>query len=159
MTLRELIHHVTSRGFFNKVCSHLQTLNSEWRDRDLKDIIKKYKNVVDELTDLPGCDNADEHVLVINMNVDGDNEFIDVHMRDKSGDKWGVDFSDWNELIDIPIDDKISTELSEMLAHVLYEITWWGMTARSIDDQRDDMIRMSSDTDNLLTFTLSSIDS
>ena len=111
------------------------------------------------MTDLPGCDNADERVLVINMNVDDDDEFIDVHMMDKSGDKWGVDFSDWNELIDIPIDDKISTELSEMLAHVLYEITWWGMTARSIDDQRDDMIRMSSDTDNLLTFTLSSIDS
>ena len=48
-----------------------------------------------------------------------------------------MDFVDWNEIIDLKINDKVSRELSEMLAHVLYELSWWGFTNQSITDQRE----------------------
>lgn len=159
MTLRELINHVTTRGFFNKVGSHLQAMNSDWKDRDITEVTRSYRNVVDEIVDLPGGDDLIGHVIVVDQVNEDDVSYIDVYMQDEQGDRWSIDFIDWNELVDLKVDDRISNEVSEMLAHILYEVTWWGRTRRSITDQADELLAEAQDKDNLFAFSLSSLDS
>ena len=159
MTLRELINHVTARGFFNKVGSHLQAMNTDWKDHAIEDLTKKYRRVVDEIADLPGGDDLHGHRIVIDqVSADGVS-YIDVYMVDEQDQRWSIDFVDWNELVDLKIEDRISNEVSEMLAHILYEVTWWGLTRRSIVDQGQELLAAAEDTDNLITFSLSSLDS
>lgn len=158
MTLRELVDHVTSRGFFNKVGSHLQTINPEWAEYNVVDVTKRFRNVVDELADLPGGDEISDYVIVVDQFTGDDTSYIDVYLEDSDKKRWSVDFVDWNELIDLRIKDMISNEVSQMLAHILYEMTWWGRTRKSILDQRDELERIQKDEDNLLSFSLSSLD-
>lgn len=159
MTLRELIDHVTTRGFFNKVGSHLQVMNSDWKDRDITEITKSYRNVVDEIADLPGGDDLTGHVIVVDQVSADDVSYIDVYMKDEQDQRWSIDFLDWNELVDLKIDDRISNEVSEMLAHILYEVTWWGRTRRSVTDQGKELLAEAQDKDNLFVFSLSSLSS
>ena len=159
MTLRELIDHVTTRGFFNKVGSHLQMMNSDWKDHDITEITKSYRKVVDEIADLPGGDDLTGHVIVVDQVSADEISYIDVYMKDEQGQRWRIDFLDWNELVDLKIDDRISNEVSEMLAHILYEVTWWGRTRRSVTDQGKELLAEAQDKDNLLMFSLSSLNS
>ena len=159
MTLRELINHVTSRGFFNKVGSQLQAMNSDWKHHSIEKLTEKYRRVVEEIADLPGGDDLHGHKIVIDqVSADGVS-YIDVYMIDEHEQHWSIDFVDWNELVDLNIEDRISNELSEMLAHILYEVTWWGITRRSVVDQGQELLVAADDKDNLLTFSLSSLDS
>lgn len=159
MTLRELINHVTARGFFNKVGSHLQSMNPEWKHHSIEELTKKYRRVVDEMADLPGCDDLHGHKIVVDQVVADEVDYIDVHMEDEQTQRWSIDFVDWNELIDLKINDRISNEVSEMLAHILYEVTWWGRTRRSVLDQGEELLSAAEHEDNLLTFSLSSLGS
>lgn len=155
MTLRELIECVTTKGFFNKTVTQLQILHG---DRpDTQQVIRKYRNVVDQMLDLPGDDKLNDHTIVIDTGVDAaNNEYIKVYLRCGQDNTWGVDFIDWNELIDLPIQDKISNELSGMLAHILYELTWWGFTRESVNQQRIELENVSKD--NIVEFNLNELD-
>ena len=159
MTLRELINHVTARGFFNKVGSQLQVMNPDWKHHSVKDLTKKYRRVVDEIADLPGGDDLHGHRIVIDQVSADSVDYIDVYMIDEQDQRWSIDFVDWNELVDLKIDDRISNEVSEMLAHILYEVTWWGRTRKSVLDQGEELLSTAEREDNLLTFSLSSLDS
>ena len=151
MTLRQLIEYVTTKGFFNKAASQLQVLHGE--DKDTQHVIRKYRNVVDQMFDLPGDDRLHDHTIVIDTGVDAaGSEYINVHLRCGQNDTWGVDFIDWNELIDLPIEDNISNELSGMLAHILYELTWWGFSRESVNQQRKELEKVSKD--NVIPFDL-----
>lgn len=155
MTLRELITTVTSKGFFSKTVTQLQVLHED--TNDIKQFIYKYGKVVDELLDLPGEDDT-LHSLLIDecASVDG-KSYISVTLHEKNGDDtYGVDFMDWNELIDLEIVDNISNELSAMLAHILYELTWWGYTRESINQQRAELENIKKD--NIVPFDLSELD-
>lgn len=155
MTLRELIECVTTKGFFNKTVTQLQILHGD--HPDTQQVIRKYRNVVDQMLDLPGDDKLNDHTIVIDTGVDAaNNEYIKVHLRCGQDNTWGVDFIDWNELIDLPIQDKISNELSGMLAHILYELTWWGFTRESVNQQRVELENISKD--NLVEFNLDELD-
>ena len=155
MTLRELIECVTTKGFFNKTVTQLRILHGD--HPDTQQVIRKYRNVVDQMLDLPGDDKLHDHTIVIDTGVDAaNNEYIKVHLRCGQDNTWGVDFIDWNELIDLPIQDKISNELSGMLAHILYELTWWGFTRESVNQQRVELENISKD--NLVEFNLDELD-
>ena len=155
MTLRELIECVTTKGFFNKTVTQLQILHGD--HPDTQQVIRKYRNVVDQMLDLPGDDRLNDHTIVIDSGVDAaNNEYIKVYLRCGQDNTWGVDFIDWNELIDLPIQDKISNELSGMLAHILYELTWWGFTRESVNQQRTELENVSKD--NIVEFNLNELD-
>lgn len=134
-------------------------MNSDWKDHDITEITKSYRKVVDEIADLPGGDDLTGHVIVVDQVSADEISYIDVYMKDEQGQRWSIDFLDWNELVDLKIDDRISNEVSEMLAHILYEVTWWGRTRRSVTDQGKELLAEAQDKDNLLMFSLSSLNS
>jgi hypothetical protein len=133
-------------------------MNSDWKERRVDEVTSTYRRVVDEITDLPGSDNlSGTRIVVDQVSADGVSH-IDVYIKDDKDERWGIDFIDWNDLVDLKIEDRISNEVSEMLAHILYEITWWGHTRKSVNDQGMQMVREAEDADNIIEFSLSGVD-
>lgn len=133
-------------------------MNPEWKERDTEDIISTYRRVVDEIADLPGSDALENATIVIDQVSADSVSYIDVYIKDADDARWGIDFIDWNDLVDLKVDDRISNEVSEMLSHILYEMTWWGHTRQSINDQAQDLLDQANDIDNLIEFSLSGIE-
>lgn len=151
MTLRELINHILDRGTFTKTVNYIRNVDDIIQKKPIDDVFKAYTNATRELLELPGDDKYKDHVIVVDSVVQDGVEFSKVLLSD--GDtEYSMDFMDWNELIDLKIKDKTSREVSEMLAHVLYEITWWGFTRESVKQQRDELENV--DHDNLVEFNL-----
>ena len=123
-------------------------------------MVEKYSGVIRELLDVTPDDELHDHVIVIKQAYDqNNNEYIDVHLENtQDGTTTAIDFIDWAKIIDLPIHDDISREVTQMLAHVLYELTWWGFTRESVRQQGDELIQMAQDKHNLVEFSLSGIE-
>ena len=158
MTLRELINYVMDRGNFHKTVTFLHTTNTTFKERSIHDVTHMYSNMVAELLELPGSDELSNYTIIIEPAEQDGEDFIDTHLIDSEGNRVAMDLVDWNEIIDLKINDKVSRELSEMLAHVLYELSWWGFTNQSITDQREELIEQSENRENLIEFSLSGVD-
>lgn len=154
MTLRELINHVLNHGNLNKTVNYIRQVDKTIGDKPIDDVFHGYTNATRELLELPGDDKFKDHEIVVESVVENNEEFSKVTLHD-GATAYAIDFMDWNELIDLEIKDKISRELSEMLAHVLYEITWWGFTRESVNQQRKELEDI--DKDDLIEFDLNDL--
>lgn len=158
MTLRQIVDHVVARGQFHKTVSHLHHLGDEaWPGKKLADVETAYIKVAAELLELPGSEILEGHHIFVDQQVFEDTQQIHVVIKYQE-ETSAMDFIDWNDLVDLEVKDNISVEITEVLAHVLYEITFWGMCRDSINQQRVDMEKASEDLDNLIPFTLEELD-
>lgn len=155
MTFRELINHVLDRGYFNKTINYIHAVDINLKDKGIDAVFKAYTNVTRELLDLPGSNELDGHVIHVDNVMEDGVEYSHVTLFDDN-EQYALDFVDWNDLIDLPIKDKTSTEVSEMLAHVLHEITWWGFTCSSILQQGEELLK--SGLENTIEFPVSGLD-
>ena len=148
------------RGYMHKTMMCLSTLSKDYTDDKIPYMVEKYSGVIRELLEVDPDDELHDHVIVIKQAYDQDNnEYIDVHLENtQDGTTTAIDFIDWAKIIDLPIHDDISREVTQMLAHVLYELTWWGFTRESVRQQGDELIQMAQDKHNLVEFSLSGID-
>ena len=161
MTLRELIQeHIrleqTGLNIFDKLAKHITNIHPEWSEK--KDVLKTYTRVAKEIEDLPGDDELKGHVIVIddveNTLFEKTESWVDVHLLDSEGDKWSLDMTDWNGLVDLEIKDNTSRTLSEKLAHILYEITFWGTTRAAVIHESRQLEKLARDKDNLIEVTM-----
>ena len=148
------------RGYMHKTMMCLSTLSKDYTDDKIPYMVEKYSGVIRELLDVTPDDELHDHVIVIKQAYDqNNNEYIDVHLENtQDGTTTAIDFIDWAKIIDLPIHDDISREVTQMLAHVLYELTWWGFTRESVRQQGDELIQMAQDKHNLVEFSLSGIE-
>ena len=143
------------RGLLTKSLTYIQQVNPSWKEKPFSKIQHAYTNVVRELIECPGSDSV-EHTIVVESNVHDGEELVDVYLADESEERISIDFTDWNDLIDLPVKDKISKEITQMLGHVLYEITWWGFTNESIRQQGQELLD-SQDKDNVIPFDIDTL--
>lgn len=144
MTLRELLNHVMDRGVFSKTVNYIRSVDDNIGEKPIDDVFHGYTNAARELLELPGDDKFNDHQIVVDCVIENGQEYSNVLLTDGQTN-YAMDFMDWNELIDLEIKDKTSRELSEMLAHVLYEITWWGFTRESVNQQREELEQVKDD--------------
>lgn len=142
------------RGYFNKTVAFLHTVNDTFKDRKTEEVYAAYTNAMRELIELPGSDELVDWTIVVDSEEQDGEEYSDVYLANDQEGKVAMDFIDWNDIIDLSIDDRISRELSEKLGHVLYEITWWGFTRSSVNQQREELEEQADDT---IEFPLSGI--
>ena len=77
--------------------------------------------------------------------------FIDVCMFDEEEDEiYSLDFMDWNDLMDMRIEkpDKMSED--ECLAHILWEITFWGFSNKQVAKEKEKTKNAIKDNDKPL---------
>lgn len=148
------------RGYIHKTMMCISTLNKDYTDDKIPYMVEKYSGVIRELLEVDPDDELRDHVIVIKQAYDQDNnEYIDVHLEHiQDGTSTAIDFIDWAKIVDLPIRDDISREVTQMLAHVLYELTWWGFTRESVKQQGEELLEIANDKQNLIEFSLSAID-
>jgi hypothetical protein len=143
------------RGILTKSLTYIQQANPSWKEKPFSKIQHAYTNVVRELIECPGREKV-EHTIVVESVFHEGEETVDVYLVDEGNSRISLDFTDWNDLIDLPVKDKISKEVTQMLGHVLYEITWWGFTNESIRQQGQELLD-NQDRDNIIPFDINSL--
>lgn len=144
MTLRELLNHVMNRGGATRTCSIISsTFYPE--EKNLPKIAEIYTSVFRELLELsPGPVGEhitkDYHIRLVDIKggeLDGE---VDVCLYDTSEDKtYACDLVDWIDLIDLMVEDKVGLSLDTQLAHILYELTFWGWNADDVKTSAEEL--------------------
>ena len=134
---------------FSKVAEHVLNLHPAWQAQGHGRVRHTYMKVCLELFGLQGDDELKDHMIEL---VSTDEGQIDVRLANDT-DVWSLDFVDWEQLIDLPIRDLVCSELSQRLAYVLYQITFWGVTRDSVLHERD-QIQQHDDMGNMIVVDL-----
>ena len=156
LSLRELLTEIESQNLLKEVATHTFEMYDQYSNID--QLIKTYQSISSELLDLPGSDELQGYNITIINNEDMNiacngssasevNKHVSVLLCNE-GDRYSLDFVDWNELIDLPIKDNVCKLLSERLSRVLYEITFWGHTRASVIQEGEETRRAAEDKDN-----------
>jgi hypothetical protein len=158
MTLRQLIQQIIELDKFKELSEKIVELHPEWNDKSKVEVLKTYRRVAQEIEDLPGDDELKGHVIGID-NIDNQlfgktENWTDVHLLDPEGDKWAIDMTDWNGLVDLEIKDNVCETLTQRLACILYEITFWGTTRAAVINESRQLEKIARDKDNLIEVTM-----
>lgn len=147
MTLRELVHAVMNTGNWNKVTSIIHDTYYTENDQR-KDVDHAYMNVFAELIELPTNKSTDTIAIVEYTSLipgeDDDStieKYVDVHLKDASGESASMCYVDWAELVDMNITCDIDININEQLAHVLWEMTFYGFSNEAVKQSRLDLER------------------
>lgn len=138
MTLREMINHVMSRGASLHVYACI--CDTYYKGEDMMNVSKAFTSVIRELIkSVPSKDSdiTTDHQLLIRSFVDDEREYAEVVLQDTTdGNIYSVDFVNWGDLLDLVVQDNAKIPLEVQLAHVLYEITFWGWSSDAIQKEK-----------------------
>lgn len=156
MTLRELAEQTIESETYDLVAKQIVKLHTDWSDQ-VDQVKDRYQKVINELYDLPGDDELKGHFILldnIEHELSGVVETIHDTCLYDGETRWAIDLTDWNGLIDLEIKDNVCNNLSERLARILYEITFWGVTRQSVLNEASELSKMAKSKNNLIEVTL-----
>lgn len=138
MTLRELINHVMNRGASLHVYACI--CDTYYGGKDIMGVSHTFTAVIRELLETEASTDSmitKDHFLMLNSVIADGEECVEVVLKDTVDDSiYAVDFVQWSDLIDLLVQDNTGLSLELQLAHVLYEITFWGWTAEQIKQEK-----------------------
>jgi hypothetical protein len=139
MTLRESINHVMDRGAQAHIGSCIYNAYYRHRAGTFPEVMSSYGGVMRELRELPKRTDLDHHIILKSAVSDTTNEeCVDVHLLDTAENQsYSLDFVDWGEIIDLVIEDRMGLNIADTVAHILWEITFWGMNTDDIESEKN----------------------
>ncbi|MGI9357983.1 MAG: DUF6557 family protein [Paracoccaceae bacterium] len=87
----------------------------------------------------------DSQIYLIEVSEDKDNfvfeDYIDVCLYDEENDElFSIDFVQWENLMEKDIISKINLTNEQIMAHILWEITFWGFSAEKVKEAGDNLL-------------------
>lgn len=133
MTFRELINGCSFKSVFNKI----QSLYYEDATKEkLEGASYNYRKVYDLLARKPNNDNDDWKIYITEKEEDGE-KYIDVcYYNEVSDEIFAIDFVSWSDLIDLEIYHCVQLDNTTTLAHILWEITFYGFNEESLAEAK-----------------------
>lgn len=152
MTFREMLHHVMDRG----ASLHIYTTisNSYYESADIQKVCDIYTDVIRLLLEAPPGPvsddiNKDHNLRLSNITGEDGVDIVDVTLYDTVNERtYAVDFVDWVDLIDLMVEDKIGLSVSDQLAHILYEITFWGYNSDTMTVEKDKLLKAADEIES-----------
>tara|TARA_Y100000310_G_scaffold136153_1_gene135045 strand:+ start:685 stop:1152 length:468 start_codon:yes stop_codon:yes gene_type:complete len=138
MTLRKLIQTSSYSSAFNILRSHYYP---DEANEKLVEYSVAYRKVCEELMNLPFTSGSDFKIYITEKedSLEGE-KYIDVCLYDEENDElYGIDLTSWDELIDMEIYKATKMDNPTSLAHILWEITFYGFTNAYILDKRTEL--------------------
>jgi len=134
-TLRDLISINSYKPVFNEV--HKFYLKGKSLDSKQNFDVNFY-SVWQELIKLEKGKRSDNKLYLVRVDTDPDpsDPIIDVCMMDDEGELFALDFIDWTDLIDMNVEKPNNMSEEECLAHILWEITFWGFSNKQVEKER-----------------------
>ena len=141
MTLRQLVSEVVDNHGLFKVSMLLKELYySDIEAENIERIFKYYSIATDGLIKcVPEKTNL--YKIIICKEIDDfsepPEEYTDVRLSNiDETELFCTDLTPWRKLIDLEIDNKINLSKEEVLAHILYDITFYGYTETEIEQEQ-----------------------
>jgi len=142
MTLREYLHFVIDTGAMNKIGSFL--CGKYYKGGSEQAVCGRYIESIQDILQL-----EPDQTLLKNTNIlvreyetvtpelgDGFETVIHVGLIDtNTKENYAIDLVPWEQIIDMPVQIECDIDVREMVAYILYEITFWGFTAEEIHKQ------------------------
>jgi len=138
MTLRKLIQTSSYSSAFNVLRRHYYPNE---QDEKLIEYSVTYRRVCEELMDLPSPPKSNFKIYITEKedSLEGE-KYIDVCLYDEENDElYGIDLTSWDELIDMEIYKATEMDNPTTLAHILWEITFYGFTNAYILDKKAEL--------------------
>lgn len=140
MTLRELLNVVFNTGSLFQVMSKIEQVYHDNTSDQIQSIMKCYTLAAQEMLDLtstPGCE--DQSIRLKNV-TDDTSEYVDVHLYSEQTDEtFAISYTDWSELIDLPITMVQQFDMVDQLAHILWELTFHGFSRDAVAKARAEL--------------------
>ena len=136
-----------------------------WKEIRAERSFRSYKSAYEELKSLHGMGNIKDYLLICDMVTDTDDGGApdssigcDMLAPDDSDPNtktiYSLSFVPWKDLVDAPISDESLTKYGELIcaAELLWEVTWWGYSAKQIDDESQRLSDIANDSDNFVEY-------
>ena len=91
---------------------------------------KAFRKLLEEVRGIPPVD-----INAALAAAEKENSLLDVTMIDSQQEEYGLPFMDWCEVLGLHIPQTLAErfDLNRLMAAVLYEMTWFGMTEEEVD--------------------------
>lgn len=129
-TVGELIHSIK----FEEMLSAMTTAYGDHADRNSDG----YRQVWDTLHNLQPKNTTKSVQIEVDKDYEGNPWFI-VGGIDKEGQRWAIEFEDWSEWLSMPVISPPEMSETEQLAHILWEMTFFGYNQGAIDDIKQEI--------------------
>ena len=146
MTLRELLYRKSYKNIFNVIYKTFLKDNSQDRIIDLS---IKFENAFTELKSIEK-QNKTKNLVVLNEIESEEEQIIDVcFYDDKQDEHYSLDFMDWGEIIDCEVVAPKKFNQTTIVAHILWEITFWGFSREKITKERKELNKAVQEAEEL----------
>lgn len=146
MTLRELLYRKSYKNIFNVIYKTFLKDNAQDRIIDLS---IKFENAFTELKSIEK-QNKTKNLVVLNEIESEEEQIIDVcFYDDKQDEHYSLDFMDWGEIIDCEVVAPQKFNQTTIVAHILWEITFWGFSREKITKERKELNKAVQEAEEL----------
>lgn len=138
MTLRELLKRKSHKNIFNVIYKHYLI---EHKEDEVVQLSIKFEKALSELKATPIGKKSKDSIYLIEINTEDKSEgSIDVCLHDfKKDEFFGLDFLDWAEFIEYEVNAPTRLNQTQIVAHILWEITFWGFSREAIRSNIKDL--------------------
>jgi hypothetical protein len=146
MTLRELLYRKSYKNIFNVI--YKTYLQDKPQDKIVEYSIN-FQKAFEELKNVEP-NKKTKNLVVLNEIKDENEDVIDVCFYDESEDEhYALDFMDWGEIIECEVVAPKKFNQTTIVAHILWEITFWGYSRDKITEQRKTLNKVSEEVEDI----------
>lgn len=146
MTLRELLYRKSFKNIFNVIYKNY--LKDKSSDK-ITEYSISFEKAFEELKNVE-LNKKTKNLIVLNEIKDKDEEVIDVCFYDDSEDEhFALDFMDWGEITECEVVAPKKFNQTTIVAHILWEITFWGYSRDKITEQRKTLNKLSEEIEDI----------
>ena len=127
MTLRDLLRTTSYHAIFN--CIYKEYYYND-PDEEVTEMSLAYRRVRDTLLNYDPCQNKEYEIMIRAVEEEPTASFVDVCLYCLEDEEtYAMDLTSWGDIIDAKIKNDLKERTdSELLAHILWEITFYGFT-------------------------------
>lgn len=160
MTLRELIRKCPYKKVFNELHKYYYYGNP---NETIERADLGYFGVYKALEQIPPSESTEWEIHVLKKTDSEDGDYIDAcYHNTKENETYAIDLTAWGELIDCEVKKLADISDIECVAHILWEITFYGFSEADIKLAKDEIDelrrRIDSGEERLIPFDLSELD-
>lgn len=143
MNFRSLVNKAKYKNVFNTIYK-THYLLKPYTQTEIVEIDLAYMNVFNDLKNLPAKHSSDLSLHLKDAEIDGE-KYIAVNLYDKNENQpYALDFQPWSDLIDCEVKSYAKLTNDEIVAHLLWEITFWGFSEKKISEQAEALLNIDS---------------
>ena len=153
MTLRDCLHAIFTTGGIHLVGNIIHSNYYTKESNDAQAVCNRYTQVMQELMELDK--HVDDVEIVIRetdsltvLTDDDEKTTLYMVLRDSTTDLYAADLTPWRELIDLNIINETDKSMHEVIACILWEITFWGWTDQEVANERNKLKKTIEDIES-----------